>query len=371
MVPTARPSRVVLAEWLGSGQLTPESWIARLDEAILTISRLSTVQIDKLRPYCTSSSSLDQAGFKSILQKYTPNPVGLSALDAVTPILWKLFTYVSRYPFFQPPSSDENTFAKSMTLNEFLRALVLLHADFSNQLFNGDRDERTRARTNTDHKRLLFQGLARPSKAPAEGKHDETLWTSKAALRASQYWEPGSNDAATHVPHNMGLNRDTDGDECFHDLLDFMYALQPVEYGPPVPRAEFIAEAKEMIGRGDVVVTPLQEFRLAKGDFEKFVEFLLVIYLDGSQETFRALPEDFEERKNKVVAAFYGEADRKEEIDFLEFDEALSAGTKEITGGENLITNEFVSISAPISSHFDICVEPRLARSPRVPYINV
>lgn len=362
MVPTARPPRVILAEWLGSGQLTPESWMARLDEAISTISKLSTMQTDELRPYCTSSQgeepSLNQTGFKSIIQQVVPNSVGLSALDAATPILWKLFIYVSRYPFFQSPSNGK-TFPQTMTLNEFLRALVLLHADFSDQLFNGERDERTRARTNADHRRLLFQGLALPTKASAAGKHDETLWTSKAALRASRYWEPGSADAAAHVPCNMGVNRDTDGDECVHDLLDFMYALQPVEYGPPVPRADFIGVVKEMIGRGDVVVTPLQEFRLAKGTFEKFVELLLVMHLDGSQKTFKKLPEDFKERKNKVVAAFYGEADGKEEIDFLEFEEALSAGTKEITGGENLITNEFVSTFVPIPSHADRCVEPK------------
>lgn len=347
--------------------------MARLDEAIPTISRLLTVQIDKLSPYCTSAQdgqpSLDQADFKSIIEQFVPNPVGVSALDAATPILWNLFTYVSRYPFSQSPS-NENTYPQTMTLNEFLRAIVLLHADFSNQLFNGDRDERTRARTNADHKRLLFQGLARPTKAHSAQQHDEILWTSKAALRASQYWEPGSTDAAAHVPHNTGVNRDTNGDECFHDLLDFMYALQPVEYGPPVPKAEFIDEAKAMIARGDVVVTPLREFRLAKGDFEKFVEFLLVMYLDGSQDGHKELPEDFEERKKKVVAAFYGETDGKEEIDFLKFEEALSVGTKEIMGGQNLTTNDFVSILVPIPSHVDICVEPGLTHSPRGKYTN-
>lgn len=57
------------------------------------------------------------------------------------------------------------------------------------------------------------------------------------------------------------------------------------------------------------MVTPLQGFRLAKGDFEKFVELLLVVYLDGSQDGHKELPEDFEEREKKVVAAFYGETD--------------------------------------------------------------
>lgn len=373
MVPIARPPEVTLAEWEASGQLQAKSWMARLDEYILHQPALSDIQIAKLDPYCTTTdqngeSCMEQSGFKALLRQFVPDPAGIAALDAATPVLWRMFVYISRYPFDQPPppshtpqcGDDEGHGSQTttMTRSEFLRALVLLRADLSDRLFNGDCDERTRGRTHADHRRLLFQGLSTTT-TPSRPAHDdddddeaEALWRSKAALRAGRYWESNCVTLQTaHAPHNMGVNRDGDGDECFHDVLDFMYALQPWELcGAPVARRDFLGTAKGLVARGELVVTPLRAFRLARGDFEKLVAFLLVTYLEGSDEGFRELPRDFGERKDKVVGAFFGGgADGKDEIDFLEFDEALSAGTSEIIGGEDIVTNEFVSILSPVA----------------------
>lgn len=67
------------------------------------------------------------------------------------------------------------------------------------------------------------------------------------------------------------------------------------------------------------------------------------MYLEGSVDGLKELPSDFSERKDKVVTAFY-RGDGKEFIDFQEFDNALLAGTSEIMGGKEFVTNEFVSI---------------------------
>lgn len=65
---------------------------------------------------------------------------------------------------------------------------------------------------------------------------------------------------------------------------------------------------------------------------------LLVIYLEGSQDDgSQKLPEDLEGSKSKVMAAFYSEGEGKKETDFLDFEEALSAGTKEVMGGKTLV----------------------------------
>lgn len=148
----------------------------------------------------------------------------------------------------------------------------------------------------------------------------------------------------------MSVNRDGDGDgdECFHDVLDFTYALQPAVYGRPVARGDFLG-----VARGEVVLaavgTPLRASGLASGDFERLVSFLLVMYLEGSEEGLEALPRDFAERRDKVVAAFFGGgAASKEEIDFMGFDEALSAGASEMVGGGDVVTNEFVSVVEPL-----------------------
>lgn len=165
-------------------------------------------------------------------------------------------------------------------------------------------------------------------------------------MRAARYWDPREDgDRTAHEPHepHKGRNGGAEGDECFHDLLDFMYAIQPVEDGPPVPRSEFVGVAKKMVERGEVVLTPLHEMGMARGRVESLVEFLLVMYIEGSVDGLKEPPSDFSERKDKVVTAFY-EEDGKGSIDFLEFDKALSAGISEIMGGKEFVTNEFVSI---------------------------
>jgi hypothetical protein len=172
---------------------------------------------------------------------------------------------------------------------------------------------------------------------------DEAVWQAKSVERASRYWPTHSGVQAARVPHNMGVNRDADGDECFHDLLDFMYALQPALENVPVARQDFMGTAKGMLSRGEVVLTPLQEYGLQRKDFQNLVQFLLMMYIEGHEDNLKELPQDFDERRDKVVAAFFGAEGAKEVIDFLDFDEVLTAGTSEVVGGEELVTNEFVS----------------------------
>ena len=349
MVPIAHPPKDVLARWQENGLLQSKSWAARIHESVLSISNVwnfSTLQLSKLDPYCTTSPDgeayLELSGFTALLKRFVPE-LAWARLDATAPTLWQIFTYISGYPFLTAETKPEAR--GRLTKTEFICVLPLIHQDSSDRLFNSDNDERTRARTNADQRRLIFQALSssRPRQWTA---HDEALWTSKAAARAARYWDlHGDRDRTAREPYNLRCNRDTDGDECFHDLLDFMYASQPVEDGPPVPRSEFSGIAKQMVESGEVVLTPLHDMRMDRCHFESLVELLLVMYLEGSVEDLKELPSDFIERKDKTVAAFYGR-DGKEAIDFLEFDEALSAGTSEIMGGREFVTNEFVSNSS-------------------------
>lgn len=348
MVPIAQPPEDVLARWEENGQLQRKSWVARINESVLSFSSVwdfSTMQLSKLDPYCKTSHDgepcLELSGFTAVLKRFVPEPAW-AGLDATAPALWRIFTYIGGYPFLTSETKSETRDRLSRT--EFICAVSFLHPGFSDRLFNSDNDERTRARTNADQRRLIFQALASPQPRRQWNAGDESLWASKAAERAARYWDLGGNgDRTAREPHNKGCNRGADGDECFHDLLDFMYAFQPVEDGPPVPRSEFVGVAKNMVERGEVVLTPLREMGMARGRFESLVEFLLVMYLEGSVDGLEELPSDFSERKDQVVTAFYGE-DGKGSIDFLEFDEALSSGTSEIMGGKEFVTNEFVSI---------------------------
>lgn len=348
MVPIVQPPKIVLARWERNGQLQTESWAARISEYVLGSPRIwnsSTTQLSKLDPYCKTSHDgepyLELSGFTAILRRFAPEQAW-AGLDATAPALWQIFTYLGGYPFSTSGTRPETRDRLSRT--EFICAVSFLHPDFSDRLFNSDNDEHTRARTNADHKRLIFQALASPQPRRQWTAADESLWASKAAERAGRYWDLwGNGDRTAREPYNMGCNRDVDGDECFHDLLDFMFAFQPSEYAGPVARGEFLGVAKDMVERGEVVLTPLHEMRMDRVRFESLVEFLLVMYLEGSVDELKELPPDFSERKDRVVTAFYG-GDGKESIDFLEFDKALSAGTSEIMGGKEFVTNEFVSL---------------------------
>lgn len=349
MVPIAQTPEKVLQRWMENGELRASSWVARLDESVRYLSSLSTVELANLNAYCTTSDDselrLTSSGFTELFQQFVPIDIGGQILDTAIPILWKIFVYVSRYPFESASQiSLDNSMSCTMTRSAFLRALVQLHSLFSDQLFNSDNDERTRAHTNADQRRLLFQAMSSRRLSHQENSPDnEAVWESKSVERASRYWPTHCGVQAARVPNNMGVNRDADGDECFHDLLDFMYALQPGLESAPIARQNFMDTAKGIVSRGEVILTPLREYGLERDDFRNLVQFLLMMYIEGNEDEFKELPRDFEERRDKVVAAFFGADHPKEVIDFLDFDEALTAGTSEVMGGAEFVTNEFVS----------------------------
>lgn len=352
MVFLARPHEEVLDARRRNGQLKPSSWVMRLDESALdTITTRVTVRINNLNAYCIAGDDgelyLNAAGFKRLLQQFVPGNVGYQVLDTALPILWKMLVYISRYPFEAvSPLSLEAAIAYTITRNAFLRTLILLHPLFSDQLFNGDNDGNTRCHTNADQRRLLFQAIS-SHRHIYNSPDSEAFWDRKSLERASRYWPTHSGVQLAYMPYNMGPNRDINGDECFHDLLDFMYALQPDLQHVPLPRQAFIGVAKDMVSHGELILTPLREYGLEKTDFENLVQLLLLIYLEDGEDSFKELPRDFNQRRDKVVEAFFGAAHTKEVIDFSEFDEALSASTPEIMGGEEAVTNEFVSALPP------------------------
>lgn len=102
--------------------------------------------------------------------------------------------------------------------------------------------------------------------------------------------------------------RDLVGDECFHDVLDFMYALQTWSHCAPVLRADFLGTAQRVVSQGELMVVPLHEFLLSEAYSEKLFELLLIMDLpgcpvEGAEDD--VLPEDLMARRDKVVSAFF------------------------------------------------------------------
>lgn len=93
---------------------------------------------------------------------------------------------------------------------------------------------------------------------------DEAAWTAKAAVRARRFLRP-SEPADVWETDNAMTYRDADGDECFHDVVDYMYTLQPVnegQYGGDVCRRDLVETAKDMVAKGETHLSPLHQVML-------------------------------------------------------------------------------------------------------------
>jgi hypothetical protein len=151
---------------------------------------------------------------------------------------------------------------------------------------------------------------------------DEAVWRADAAERARRFvaaWEPD----VVYCPENALTNRDDVGDETFHDVVDFMFELQP-EWPHCVRREDLVGVAENIVKAEGLCDVPLQRYLLEREDFDDLVAMLLMIY--ESPEDGEALPEDFPERKAKLVWEFFGE---KASINFKKFHEVFESGKTE------------------------------------------
>lgn len=206
------------------------------------------------------------------------------------------------------------------------------------RFFNNEADLGTRARTPADHRRLLLQALAMPTTAdPIDS--DEAAWTDKAAVRTRRFFRP-SEPTDVWETDNVMTNRDADGDECLHDVVNYMYTSQPVkegQYGGDVRRRDLVETARDMVAQGEIHLRPLHQMMLDRQEFSFLVQFLLVLWLDGQQMGgMEPLPDDFNERKEAAVAVMFEE---KEGIKFDEYDDAFDGEIVSISYCRTTILN--------------------------------
>lgn len=317
------PAEKYITAWQKAGLLHPQYFMDRMDQEIhRSVLYITDADLANITPYMNDLQdgvpAMSQASFQTMLKQQVPT-LGMTALEKATPVLFRMFMYISRYPFLPVPTTPE---ASRLTRNELLRALAFLSLGDDLRFFNNEPDLGTRARTPADHRRLIFQALATSTTVDPIG-FDEAAWTAKAAVRARRFFRP-SEPADVWETDNAMTNRDADGDECFHDVVDYMYTLQPVnegQYGGDVRRRDLVETAKDMVAKGEIHLRPLHRMVLDRQEFSFLVEVLLVLWLDGQQMGgMESLPDDFNERKEAAVAVIFGE---KEGVNFGEYDDAF------------------------------------------------
>ncbi len=152
--------------------------------------------------------------------------------------------------------------------------------------------------------------------------YDEDVWRADAAERARKFVSP-LTPGEVYCPENALMNRDEMSDETFHDVVDFMYELQP-EWQHPVGREYLLGVAKSMVQAEGLCDVSLQRYLLKRADFAELVAMLLVVY--KSPEEGETLPADFDKRRDEVVGEFFGEG---ESIEFGAFYEVFETGRTE------------------------------------------
>ncbi|KAF8195628.1 hypothetical protein K438DRAFT_1826253 [Mycena galopus ATCC 62051] len=308
---------VYLRTWRDAVHLSSSQFLERMDERVQRLA-LGTKKLKKAAQLRNLVRIRDKAALEVYLSDFLPT-AGTKALEKAAPILFHMFVYLSRYPFLPPPKLGDNK--PVMTCDGLLRALVLVSSERAAQFFGGGNF--TRARTPADHRRLLFQGLATPRETtcPSLAPSNEQKWRAKAEHRAHEF---GSPERQELLGDWAKTNRDEDGDEIFHDLVDIMFEMQPdgPDMPPHVRRDDFTQLAKTLVAEGGLCPVPLHSFSLARFDFSALVELLLVLHLGLENED--ALPHNFEASRDLVVQGFFGE--NRQDVDFDIFDDAFTSG---------------------------------------------
>ena len=253
--------------------MTPEQIMSRLDakidEYMFRDSEEHTIQTT-FNSLCVEKSGvkyLDEAAFVSHFIRCFPSHV-----DSVTkagPVLYRSAIYLAQFPL----PSDEPV---PLTLRALRRALALLLPDRSNGWAVGGSvgDHLVgRERGEDDVKRLLFQSLATVQPASADSLSSDC---DEREIR------PRPKDSTLSPFSFTAPNKDADGDEMYHDVLDVLAATQPslgVQY-ILTPRDAFRPTASKIWHARRLI----RDYRIPGQNFKALVELMLSMHLSDSSK---------------------------------------------------------------------------------------
>ncbi|VUC29360.1 unnamed protein product [Clonostachys rosea] len=225
-----------------------------------------------------------------------PRPLGYFAF-----FVYDMLAYLSTAPFYHQPGEKA---PPRLNLTQIYRGIFWLLPDAQCNLFGGGPG--FRRRTAADHRRLLFQSLARTAHMPEQ---DDSAEARKRAARNSYSGIPPADASADR----LSVNYDEDGDEIYHDVLDTLHAAR-VDLARP--RDSFREDAK-VLARG---LPRLCTLAIPVDYLTKFIIILLALQFRESRE--EQLLSQYEEAAKSIVHSFC----KGRETDIIrwpEFDDAL------------------------------------------------
>ncbi|KAI0887347.1 uncharacterized protein GGS22DRAFT_156833 [Annulohypoxylon maeteangense] len=221
-------------------------------------------------------------------------------------LIYSVVAYLSATPFYHPPNEKV---PPSLSLSEIYRGLAWILPGVSRRVIGADGS--SRSRTVADHRRLLFQSLATTTHS---GSFDPIETQKRAIYNA--HFEP---DAFYGNSDWLFVNRDDDGDEIYHDVLDVLHTIQPEPNYPYAGvRRDGFREFAKTLAKGlpkfDTLAIPLDRFTT-------FVTFLLALQFEHKTPG-EPIPSQYEEAARNITASFCEDA-KLGIITWPKFDDAL------------------------------------------------
>lgn len=285
-----------IEEWVAKGWLSKEFILRRVDQKIDESYALSEEELSALKSLFQTARSSDglltEDAFISLLQTKSTLPQSAEGIE-VGKIVFTSLVYLSNIPF--PNSPEKPIIQTTISLEQLTRALVWVLPIRSDQIIEAG--NHSRMRTKADHRRLVFQSLA-------------------SAIHDTPYDDEGARKQALEDAFDVddfhadfcSSNRDEDGDEMYHDLLDVLYSTQE-ERHPGLANAdrnEFRPVAKRIASDNDI--PSLNNIGIPTNRFFPLARFLLALQFEPA-ETGVDLNE-FDAAATSVCATFsdFGDA---------------------------------------------------------------
>lgn len=262
---TSNSGRQVRA-WAAVGAMTSRAIFDRFDQTIIDSPPLSAEELSALQAIfektCDNNGHLHREAFNSLVISKGDLP---PALREAAGILFDGLCYLSTTPL--QTSSPPPDF---LTLKGLKRALVWSFPQKASSVITNTSGYRERSPA--DHRRLIFQSLATSYQGQCPPV-DSQLSRALAAANARDF-PPGYRGG----PIKDGdINYDDDGDEMYHDVLDFLASTRP--YVPPSyadPRRDSYRDLATKLHSG----TPsLSDLAVSTSRIQAFLSLLLATNL--------------------------------------------------------------------------------------------
>ncbi|KAJ4287708.1 hypothetical protein N0V90_012411 [Kalmusia sp. IMI 367209] len=252
---------------------------------------------NKLAIKVSDESRLEKTSLVSRMQSQLPLGIPPIFVDHV----YRILAYHSTAPFYQAPSTP---LPQSLSLLDIQRALVWLLPDRHLQM--SEMGNIGRMRTPADNRRLLFQSLATRSATTANNPSDEAarrLYAHRNAFDREhliKHCGPLSEDDDDVLTDWAKINRDDDGDEMYHDLLDVLQANVPENYPYASPRDQLRPLAKEL-----KVDFEFHSLAIPRDELTDFVQALIALQFETAQSSLESVDlQSLDEVVSSVMATF-------------------------------------------------------------------